>query len=255
MITKTPSRVRSLTSSACRVCPERMILAALPARFSAGSSTVESWASPRKKKSATPRTRSMAPIAKAMNSVRRHLIGKFLSSPQRVAPHARSRSHLLLFTFCYQGIVLSGTFSRVLPVFPKEPAPLAGSHYPRHIGPLSSRKRPANPLLLLGRLSGSGRRRRRASRSPRRPRRACPIPTMAFVLNTSWLPAPERSVPLVPVASTQEALDRHADRPHGFLLSPGQTRQRAEAMRGPGPRRLPCYCARSPFHSTLRPSQ
>src|SRR5215204_1643525 len=85
MTTKTPSRVRSLTSSACRVCPERMISAALRARFSAGSSTVESWASLSKKKSATPRTRSMAPIARAINSVRRHLMGKCSRPLQGVA--------------------------------------------------------------------------------------------------------------------------------------------------------------------------
>jgi hypothetical protein len=164
-----------LTSSACRDCPERMISAALPARLSAVSSTVESWASLSKMKSATPRARSMAPIARAMNSVRRHLIGKCSRPPQRVARPTHVPG-FICSCFCYQGIVLSGTSSRVLPVFPEQPGPLAGSQYPRHIGPLSGRKRSTNPLLL-GRLSGSGRRRRRASRSRRRPRRACPIPT------------------------------------------------------------------------------
>src|SRR5215211_2555853 len=98
-------------------------------------------------------------------------------------PRARSRFLLLLFIFCCQGIVLSGTSSQVRPVFPEQPGPLAGSQYPRHIGPLSSPKRPTNSLLL-GRLSGSGCRRRRASRSLRQPRRPCPIPTTALVLDT-----------------------------------------------------------------------
>src|SRR5215211_5518160 len=84
MITKTPSRASSLTSSACRVCPECMISWASLARFSAVSSTVESRASRIKKKVATPRTRSIAPIARAMNSVRRHLIGKTGYAPFKV---------------------------------------------------------------------------------------------------------------------------------------------------------------------------
>ena len=44
----------------------------------------------------------------------------------------------------------------MLPVFPQQPGPLAGSQYPRPIGLLSSRKQPTNPLLP-SRLSGSGR--------------------------------------------------------------------------------------------------
>src|SRR5919205_1125019 len=100
-------------------------------------------------------------------------------------PHTRSRSHLLLFISCYQGIVLSGTSSQVLPVFLEQPGSLAGSQYPRQIGPPSGRERPTNPLLL-GRLAGSGRLRGGASRAPRWPRRACPIPTTALALDASW---------------------------------------------------------------------
>src|SRR5215217_1024432 len=86
MITKTPSRASSLTSSACRVCPDLMISRASSARLSAVSSTVESTASLSKMKSATPRTRSIAPITRVMNNVRRHLIGKCSHPLQGVAP-------------------------------------------------------------------------------------------------------------------------------------------------------------------------
>src|ERR671915_992176 len=60
------------------------------------SSTYESRAALRKKKSATPRTRSIAPIARAMNSVRRHLMGKCSSPLQGVASPTHGTDQLLL---------------------------------------------------------------------------------------------------------------------------------------------------------------
>src|SRR5215217_2754494 len=78
MITKTPSRASSLTSSACRVCPERMILAVSSARISAVSSTVVSRASLSKKKSAT-----------------RHLMGKCSRPLQGVARPTHGADQLL----------------------------------------------------------------------------------------------------------------------------------------------------------------
>src|SRR5918998_4451345 len=93
-ITKTPSRVSSSTSS--RPSSERMSRAALMARALVVSSTFESRASLSKKKRATPSTRRIAPMARAMNSVRRHRIGKFSSLPQRVAspPHRADQALL-----------------------------------------------------------------------------------------------------------------------------------------------------------------
>src|SRR5215212_2968660 len=96
MITKTPSRASSSTSSPCRVSPERMLLAALTARLSAVFSMFESRASLSKKKSATPRTRSIAPIARAMNSVRRQRMGKCSRPPQGVARSTHGADELLL---------------------------------------------------------------------------------------------------------------------------------------------------------------
>src|SRR5918992_3408808 len=60
------------------------------------SSTYESRAALNKKKSATPRTRSMAPIARAMNSVRRHLIVTFSIPLQSVARSMHGADQLLL---------------------------------------------------------------------------------------------------------------------------------------------------------------
>src|SRR5688572_12373662 len=60
------------------------------------SSTFLSRAALRKMKSATPRTRSIAPIARAMNSVRRHLMGTCSILPQCVTrpTHGADQLHL-----------------------------------------------------------------------------------------------------------------------------------------------------------------
>src|SRR5215210_4014328 len=95
-ITKTPSRVSSSTSSSSRSSPDRMLLAACRARALAVSSTFESRASLSKKKRATPSTRRIAPMARAINSVRRHRIGKFSRPPQRVAGPSHRADQALL---------------------------------------------------------------------------------------------------------------------------------------------------------------
>src|SRR5919112_2197901 len=95
-ITKTPSRVSSSTSSCSRSSPDLMLLAACRARALAVSSTFESRASLSKKKSATPSTRRIAPIARAINSVRRHRIGTVSSPPQRVASPSHCADQALL---------------------------------------------------------------------------------------------------------------------------------------------------------------
>src|SRR5215216_3347271 len=95
-ITKTPSRVSSSTSSCSRESAELMVLAAFMALFLAVSSTFESRASLSNRKSATPRTRSIAPIARAMKRVRRHLIGKCSSPLQGVARPTHGADQLLL---------------------------------------------------------------------------------------------------------------------------------------------------------------
>src|SRR5215210_915158 len=95
-ITKTPSRVSSSTSSSSRSSPDRMLLAAFRARALAVTSTFENRASLSKKKRATPSTRRIAPIARAVNSVRRHRIGKFSSPPQRVTSPSHRADQALL---------------------------------------------------------------------------------------------------------------------------------------------------------------
>src|SRR5215213_7208265 len=71
-MTKTPSRLSSSMSSLSRGAPSRMLPAAFSALCLVVFSTFDSRAPRSKKKSATPRIGSIAPIARAMNSVRRH---------------------------------------------------------------------------------------------------------------------------------------------------------------------------------------
>src|SRR5687767_11784471 len=73
-----------------------MVLAACLALLSAVSWTLKYKEALTKKNSATPRPRSIAPMARAMNSVRRHLIGKSSSPLQGVAGPTHGADQLLL---------------------------------------------------------------------------------------------------------------------------------------------------------------
>src|SRR4051812_38096892 len=84
-ITKTPSRVSCSMSSSSKPSPDSMFSAALKARVSAVFSTFDSSTSLSSKKSARPKKNNIAPITRAMNSVRRHRIGKDLCLLQGVA--------------------------------------------------------------------------------------------------------------------------------------------------------------------------
>src|SRR5688500_4849986 len=92
----TPSRVYSETSSFSKESSSSLVAAACTALFLVVSSTFECRASLSKKKRATPRTRSIAPIARAMKSVRRHLMGTCSSPPQGVTRPTHGVDQLLL---------------------------------------------------------------------------------------------------------------------------------------------------------------
>src|SRR5918995_733358 len=95
-MTNTPSRVYSETSSFSRESFSSMVVAACTALFLVVSLTFESRASLSKKNNATPRTRSIAPIARAIKSVRRHLMGTRSSPPQGVSRTTHGVDQLLL---------------------------------------------------------------------------------------------------------------------------------------------------------------